>query len=174
MRGCPANLRGSLIMAVELVFNFIVGLGIAFYLFTATQLPATDNPIDILGAGGFPIIVGILGLIVLAMITIRVVKEKHHIHIPMFDLKLPEGRMLVLNVIILAAYVALLDVLGFAVSTALYLFIAAASIGYRKWGLLAVFALVTSAVLVVVFGTVFYVPLPRGIEFLRELSYLVY
>lgn len=161
-------------MAIELIFNIIVGLCIVFYLFKATQLPPTDNPIDILGAGGFPIVIGILGLIVLTLITIKVVKEKHHIHIPMFDMRLPEGRMLVLNVIILAAYVALLDILGFAISTALYLFVAAASIGYRKWGLLTVFAVVTSAVLVVVFGTVFYVPLPRGIEFLRELSYLVY
>ena len=161
-------------MAIELIFNIIVGLCIAFYLFTATQLPPTDNPIDLLGAGGFPIIIGILGLIVLAMITIKVVKEKHHIHISMFDMRLPEGRMLVLNVIILAAYVALLDILGFTVSTALYLFIAAASIGYRKWGLLAIFSIVTSAILVGVFGTVFYVPLPRGIEFFRELSYLIY
>ncbi len=161
-------------MAIELVFNIILGLCFAFYLFTATQLPATDNPIDILGAGGFPIIIGILGLIVLAMVTLKVVKDKHHVHIPMFDLKLPEGRMLVVNVILLAAYVALLDVLGFAVSTALYLFIAAASIGYRKWGRLVVFSLLTATVLVVVFGTVFYVPLPRGVEFLRELSYLIY
>lgn len=161
-------------MAIELIFNIIVGLCIAFYLFTATQLPPTDNPIDLLGAGGFPIIIGILGLIVLAMITIKVVKEKRHIHIPMFDLRLPEGRMLILNVILLAAYVALLDVLGFAVSTALYLFVAAASIGYNKWGRLLVFSLLTSTVLVVVFGTVFYVPLPRGVELLRELSYLIY
>ena len=171
----PRNLhRVSLIMAIEIVFNIIVGLGIAFYLFSATQLPATDKPTDILGASGFPIIIGILGLIVLFMITMKLVKDKHSVHIPMFDLKLPEGRMLVLNVFILAAYIALLDVLGFAVSTALYLFIAAASIGYRKWGGLTLFSLVTSALLVVVFGTVFYVPLPRGIEFFRELSYLIY
>ena len=161
-------------MAIEIVFNLIVGIGIAFYLFKAMQLPPTDNPTDVLGAGGFPIIIGILGLIALILITLKVIKERHPVHIPMFDLKLPEGRMLVVNVIILATYVALLDVLGFAVSTALYLFIAAGSIGYRKWGLLTVFSLVTSTVLVVVFGTVFYVPLPRGIEFLRELSYLVY
>lgn len=161
-------------MAIELVFNIILGLCFAFYLFKATQLPATDNPIDILGAGGFPIIIGVLGLVVLALVTIKVVKNKRHVHIPMFDLRLPEGRMLVINVILLAAYVALLDVLGFAVSTALYLFIAAASIGYRKWGRLVVFSLLTATVLVVVFGTVFYVPLPRGVEFFRELSYLIY
>ncbi len=161
-------------MAIEIVFNIIVGIGIAFYLFQAARLPATDNPTDVLGAGGFPIIIGVLGLIVLFIITMKVIKDKHPVHIPMFDLKLPEGRMLVINVIILAAYVVLLDILGFAVSTAFYLFIAAASIGYRKWGLLAIFSIVTSAILVGVFGTVFYVPLPRGIEFFRELSYLIY
>jgi hypothetical protein len=165
---------GSFIMAIEVVFNIIVGLGIVFYLYEATQLPATDNPSDVFGAGGFPEIVGVLGLIVLVLITVKVIREKQAVHIPLFDLALPEGRMLLLNVILLAAYIGLLDVLGFAVTTALYLFIAAASIGYRKWGLLTVFSLVTSAVLVGVFGTVFFVPLPRGIEFFRELSYLIY
>jgi putative tricarboxylic transport membrane protein len=82
--------------------------------------------------------------------------------------------MLVTNVILLAAYIALLNVLGFALSTALYLFVAAASIGYRKWGLLTLFSIVASAMLVGIFGTVFYVPLPRGIEFFRELSYFIY
>ena len=64
--------------------------------------------------------------------------------------------------------------LGFAVSTMLYLFIAPASFGYSKWSMLTVFSIAGAVVLVGVFGTVFYVPLPRGIGLFRELSYLVY
>jgi putative tricarboxylic transport membrane protein len=161
-------------MAIEIVFNIIIGLGIVFYLYNATQLPTTDNPADVFGAGGFPEIIGSLALAVLVLITIKVIKEKRPIDIPMFRLGRPEGRMLVTNVILLAAYIALLNVLGFALSTALYLFVAAASIGYRKWGLLTLFSIVASAMLVGIFGTVFYVPLPRGIEFFRELSYFIY
>lgn len=59
-------------MAAELAFNVFLGLIMALFLFKALQLPATDNPSDILGAGGYPVILGILGLIVLAAITIRV------------------------------------------------------------------------------------------------------
>ena len=161
-------------MAIEIVFNILVGLGIVFYLTQALQLPATDNPADVLGAGGFPIIIGILGLIVLAMITIRVVKEKHKIHIPMLELHTIDGRMLIINVMLLAAYVGLLDVVGFILSTLVYLVICPLSIGYRKPALLCAFSAITTAVLVGVFGILFYVPLPRGIEFFRELSYMIY
>ena len=82
--------------------------------------------------------------------------------------------MLLTNVFLLGGYVGVLDFLGFAVSTALYLFAAAASIGYRKWLLLTVFSTATAAVMTGVFGALFFVPLPRGVEFFRELSYLVY
>lgn len=161
-------------MAIEIIFNIIVGLGIVLYLYLATQLPVTDNSADVFGAGGFPEIVGILGLIVLGFITIKTIKEKKAVHIPLFNLALPEGRMLLVNVFLLAGYIVLLNILGFAVSTLLYLFIAPASIGYRKWGLLTAFSIVSAAVLVSIFGTVFYVPLPRGIGVFRELSYLIY
>jgi putative tricarboxylic transport membrane protein len=161
-------------MAIEIVFNIIVGLGIVFYLYQAMQLPATENSTDVFGAGGFPEIVGILSLIVLAFITIKVIKEKNPVTIPLFDLKLPEGRMLLANILLLAAYIVLLDILGFAISTALYLFIAPASIGYQKWELLTTFSILGSALLVGIFGALFLVPLPRGIGFFRELSFLIY
>ena len=161
-------------MTIEIVFNILVGLGIVFYLANALQFPTTDNPADVLGAGGFPIIVGILGLIVLAMVTIRVVKEKHKIHIPMLELHTVDGRMLVTNVILLAAYVGLLDIVGFILSTLVYLVACPLSIGYRKPGLLCIFSVLTTTVLVGVFGVLFYVPLPRGMEIFRELSYMIY
>ena len=82
--------------------------------------------------------------------------------------------LLVVIISVLGGYVGVLDFLGFAVSTALYLFAAAASIGYRKWLLLTVFSTATAAVMTGVFGALFFVPLPRGVGFLRELSYLVY
>jgi len=161
-------------MTIEIVFNIFLALGIVFYLFHALQLPSTDNPADVLGANGFPIIIGILALIVLAMISIKAAKDKHKIHIPMFEWHTVDGRMLIINVFLLAAYVGLLDVLGYAVSTLLYLIACPMSIGYRKWGRLTVFSVATTTVLVASFGILFYVPLPRGVEFFRELSYLIY
>lgn len=161
-------------MTIEIIFNVLIGLGVLFYLAQAVQLPATDNPADVLGAGGFPIIIGIVALIGLAMVTIRVVKEKHTVDIPMLNLRSVDGRMVFINVLVLAAYVGLLDVIGFILATLLYLVAAPLSMGYRKPLVLAVFSSVTTAVMVAVFGMVFYVPLPRGVELFRDLSYLIY
>jgi magnesium-transporting ATPase (P-type) len=161
-------------MGIEIVFNILVGLGIVFYLANALRLPTTDKPADVLGAGGFPIILGILGLIVLAMITMRVLKEKSEIHIPMLELHSVDGRMLAINVILLAAYIGLIDVIGFILSTLIYLVACPLSIGYRKAGVLTIFSVVATTILVVVFGVFFFVPLPRGINFFREFSYMIY
>ena len=108
------------------------------------------------------------------MITIHTVKEKRKVEIPMLNLSSIDGRMVFLNVLILAAFVGLLDVIGFVLATFAYLVIAPLSMKYRKPMLLTVFACVTTAVMVVVFGMVFYVPLPRGVGLFRELSYLIY
>jgi len=161
-------------MAIEIVFNILIGLGVLFYLAQAVQLPTTDNPADVLGAGGFPIVIGVIALIGLAMITIHTIKEKRKVDIPMLNLRSIDGRMVFINVLVLAAYVGLLDVIGFVLATLIYLVVAPLSMGYRKPVLIAVFASVTTAVMTVVFGIVFYVPLPRGVEFFRDLSYLIY
>ena len=161
-------------MAIEIVFNILIGLGVLFYLVQAIQLPTTDNPADVLGAGGFPIVIGIIALIGLAMITIHTIKEKRKVDIPMLNLRSVDGRMVFINVLVLAAYVGLLDVIGFVLATLIYLVAAPLSMGYRKPAVLAVFSIATTAVMTVVFGMVFYVPLPRGVELFRDLSYLIY
>lgn len=161
-------------MAIEVVFNILIGLGVLFYLAQAIQLPTTDNPADVLGAGGFPIIIGIIALIGLAMITIHTIKEKRKVDIPMLNLRSIDGRMVFINVLLLGAYVGLLDVIGFVLATLIYLVVAPLSMGYRKPVVLAIFSSVTTVVMTVVFGMVFYVPLPRGVELFRDLSYLIY
>jgi hypothetical protein len=161
-------------MTIEIIFNILIGLGVLFYLTHAIQLPATDNPADVLGAGGFPIIIGVVALIGLAMITIHTVKEKRKGDIPMLNLRSIDGRMVFINVLLLAAYVGLLDVIGFVLATFAYVLVAPLSMGYRKPLVLAVFASVTTAAMVVIFGIVFYVPLPRGVDLFRDLSYMLY
>ena len=161
-------------MAAELIFNCLMGLGMLFFLVQAFSLPQSDNPSDILGASGFPVILGILGLIVLAAITVRVFRAKARITIPMLDLGSLDGRSLALNVVLLFGYTMALNVIGFVLSTLLYLLTAGWSIGYRKPLRLTIYAVVVTAALTVVFGMLFVVPLPRGVGQLRELSYLIY
>ena len=101
-------------------------------------------------------------------------KEKKKVDIPMLNLLSIDGRMVFINVLVLAAYVGLLDVIGFVLATFAYLIAAPLSMKYSKPVLLAIFASVTTAVMAIVFGIVFYVPLPRGVGLFRELSYLIY
>jgi hypothetical protein len=72
------------------------------------------------------------------------------------------------------AYVAVVDVIGFVLSTLLYLLAAGWTIGYQKPLRLAVYSVAVTVTLTAVFGLLFVVPLPRGVGLLRELSYLVY
>ena len=161
-------------MTIELVFNALIALVVLFYLAQAIQLPTTDNPADVLGAGGFPIIIGIIALIGLVVITIHTIKEKRKVDIPMLNLRSIDGGMVFINVLLLAGYVGLLDIIGFVLATFAYLVLAPLSMGYRKPVVITVFASLTTAIMVVVFGIVFYVPLPRGVDFFRDLSYLIY
>lgn len=161
-------------MAAEIIFNIILGLLIVLYLFFAVQLPTLNDTADVLGANGFPQYIGVLALLVLAIISFTVIRKKQAVEIPLFNPTLPEGRLLLANIFLLAGYIGLLNILGFAVSTLLYLFIAPTTFGYSKWRLLTVFSVVGAILLVSLFGTVFYIPLPRGIGLFRELSYLVY
>jgi hypothetical protein len=161
-------------MAAELVFNCLLGLAMLFFLVQALLLPTSDNPADLLGAGGFPVILAVIGLIVLAAITLRVVRARTEIKIPLFEPGTLDGRSLALNVVLLLAYVFVLDIIGFVLSTLLYLPAAGWLIGYRKPLPLAIYTIAITVTLTAVFGMLFVVPLPRGIGQLRELSYLIY
>lgn len=159
---------------MELIFNGIVCLLILAYMFLALQFGESTIQGDVFGAGGFPLVIAVIGLVVLALITINVMKSKTKVHVPMFDLKSASGKMVAFNVLALTAYVFMMDVIGFALSTFLYLIAGASSMGYSKPRALAIYTVVVSVVLVVVFGKVFFIPLPRGMGIFRELSYFIY
>jgi len=75
---------------------------------------------------------------------------------------------------VLAVYMAALNFIGFILSTLAFTYVNPIVMGYKKYRALAIYSLILTVVAVVVFGKFFYVPLPRGIGFLRELSYYLY
>jgi putative tricarboxylic transport membrane protein len=159
---------------MEMIFNIAMGLFILFYLVLSLLLSKESIAGDNLGAGGFPIILGVIGLVILAFITAKVLKDKSKITIPLLNLKSVDGKLLALNIVILSTYLLLLDILGFAFSTLLFLFGSTWAMGYKKVVVVCVFSIVLTAILTVCFGKFFFVPLPRGIGIFRELSYLIY
>ena len=81
---------------------------------------------------------------------------------------------MVYTLVALIVYIALLNILGFILSTFIFAVIGVMVMGYRKKRNILAFALITTTALFLLFGKAFFVPLPRGIGFLRELSYLLY
>jgi putative tricarboxylic transport membrane protein len=159
---------------MEMIFNIVMGLFILFYLVLAFLLKKESLTGDALGAGGFPIILSVIGLALLVFVTAKVVKDKTRIPIPLLSLKSVEGKVLALNIVIFSAYLLLMDIIGFALSTLLFLFGSARGLGYKKTAVLSLFSLLLTVILVATFGKLFFVPLPRGIGIFRELSYFIY
>lgn len=159
---------------MEMIFNFAVGIFIAFYMVLSFGLDKHTVKGDVFGAGGFPIALAVLGLVVLGFIVWDGLKNKRKVDIPMFDLKSASGKMLIVSVMILAAYLLLMDVIGFFLATLLFAFGSARAMGYNRLPVLLAFSAALSVVIVVIFGDVFYVPLPRGMGIFRELSYFIY
>lgn len=159
---------------MEVVFNIFIAAIMLGYLLLAGQLSATTVTGDILGADGFPKVIAIIGLILLVLITFEIIKKKPVVKIPMFDLKSKDGKAVTLNAAILATYLVLMNYIGFMISTPLFLFSSTKLMGYKKNLALILYTVTVSVILVVVFGKIFYVPLPRGIGIFREASYLIY
>ncbi len=159
---------------MEIVFNSVVALFILVYMFFAMQLGQSNTEGDIFGAGGFPLVIAVLGIIVLMIITKDVLKNKKKINIPMFNLKTVSGKAVTLNVLAVSLYIVLLNFVGFMIATPIFLVTSAKSMGYKEHRALAIYTILVSVVLIFVFGKIFYIPLPRGIGVFRELSYFIY
>jgi hypothetical protein len=159
---------------MEMIFNIVMGVFILFYLVLSFLLKKESLTGDVLGAGGFPMILAVIALALLVLITAKIAKDKAKITIPLLNLKSVEGRVLALNIVILSAYLLLMDIIGFALSTLLFLFGSVRGLGYKKTIVLSLFSLLLTVILVVTFGKFFFVPLPRGIGIFRELSYFIY
>lgn len=159
---------------MEIIFNIGLAIFMIAYLFLASQFDVTTVTGDVVGASGYPKSLAILGLLLLLFISINVMKNKNKIRIPMLDLKSKDGKAVLLNVLMLTGYLVLMNTIGFLISTPLYLFGSARFMGYKKYVPLLIYTVILSTVLVVIFGKVFYVPLPRGIGIFREISYSFY
>ena len=67
------------------------------------------------------------------------------------------------NLLLIIVFIACLMVLGFIVSTFIYLFLVPYLMDYKKWKVNLIFSIVTTVVLYYSFGTFFNVRLPAGL-----------
>jgi len=159
---------------MEIFFTLGIMAFLAFAAVFALGLPKDTLSGDAFGAGGFPLVTIALGLLLCGILAVKQLGARKDKGEKLLDLRSPAGRAIAFNALLLAVYLAAMNVLGFILATLAYAAAAAWVTGYRKYGKLALFAVVTTAGLFLLFGKAFFVPLPRGTGILKELSYLLY
>lgn len=131
---------------------------------------------DILGPQGFPRIVIALCFILIAyqifVLVKKMIKERN-------EVKEASGNKtgfirLAVCVLLLVLYIFGMSTFGYALTTALFVFAFGKAIGYKHNIKLLIYTAVITVVLVLLFGSVFSITLPRGKWFLRELSFYWY
>lgn len=158
---------------MELLFCLVLAAALVYLLTVALGFAPQTVAGDVLKAGGFPVIIIVIALVVLFFIMLGYVRKCKKDGKPIFS---GEGihRNVLANVGIVTGYIVLMNVAGFALSTLAFTFLNARVMGYKNYKALTIFSAIVTVALVLIFGKLFYIPLPRGLGFLRELSYYVY
>ncbi|HCM29007.1 MAG: hypothetical protein A2Z99_01990 [Treponema sp. GWB1_62_6] len=159
---------------MEMVFTVGIMGFLAVMTFFALGIGKETIAGDVFAAGGFPLLVIAIGFLLCAILIVKQALAKKEAGEKLLDIRSPAGRAIAFSALVLAVYLFALNILGFILSTFLYTLAAAWVTGYRKYGKLAFFAVLTTVALFALFGKAFFVPLPRGVGILKEFSYLLY
>ncbi len=156
---------------MELLFNIGLVALLGFLFFNTLSFDSTGISTDKIGPAGFPQMVIIIALLLVAYNTYILLKNKSDKK----DVIDKKGfRVMVINIALVTAYIFTLNILGFFVGTLLFSLAAIYSMGYREHLKGILFTLILTVGITLIFGKFFYVALPRGIGILREISYFIY
>ena len=161
-------------LCIEVILVMLFGMS---YNFNVGQITKGD----VLGASGFPrTIIVIVFLLMAYQIFILLKKILQTRNVDDAEKKNPDKiskyqyLKLVLCVLYLVVYIFGMSIIGYAISTLFFIFAFGKTVGYRKNIKLLVFTVVITVILVLLFGTLFKIALPRGKLFFKELSYYWY
>ncbi len=159
---------------MELVFNLIIGIFLLVLLALSTNFGGMKISTDKIGPGGFPQMVIVISLILLAMISYNSYKERGKRKKGLFDIHDKGLKIMLLNIGLFGVYIFTLNYLGFIIGTLLFGIASLWNMGYKGKAKGILFVLILTLSITLIFGRVFYIALPRGLGILRELSYLIY
>ena len=160
----------------EIVFHIVI-LAVLGFLYNDTLSIDTTRVTDVLGAAGFPKAIIVLAFLLTAFSlygAFRKFMEKSqkasakHSHIEELNIQFI-GVLVAIVVFIFATDVAGFVLSSFALAIAIMLLL-----GQKKLSKVALIALGVSCIFTLVFGKILHVPLPRGMGFVQELSFLIY
>lgn len=156
-------------MGFEILFNAALLLLLVIFFIRSLQFGGVTISTDFMGASGFPQIVIVISIMLALWQTYIIFKEKKIQSETSIDRK-----RVLLTILLFAAYMLALNPAGYIVSTVIAVFVLGKVAGYKGSVKMAFFSVILSAAIVLLFGRIFYVPLPRGVGILRELSYYIY
>lgn len=159
-------------ICLEVLLAILFGLSYGFNVGQPTRG-------DVLGAQGFPRIIIVIAFLLIAyqivVLVRKMIKEKaSNGGAESADNNRAGYLKLFICIALLVAYVFGMSIFGYALTTMLFVFAFARTIGYKKYLKLLIFTVVITVILVLVFGTLFSIALPRGKWFFKEISYYWY
>ncbi|UFJ40302.1 tripartite tricarboxylate transporter TctB family protein [Brevibacillus humidisoli] len=158
----------------EILFHVLLLICLGAF-FKESLVIDTTRVSDPIGPAGFPqaiLIIAIVLTLVSLFQTIRKRKAKAEVSGGGKPHELSKefiGLLLTISI-----YVLIVDTLGFILATILLLFALLFLLGEKKPGKVVILSIVGSFGFSLLFGNLLSVPLPRGIEILKQLSYYIY
>ncbi|MDT4762646.1 tripartite tricarboxylate transporter TctB family protein [Sphaerochaeta sp. PS] len=165
---------------MELVFDLFLVALFSGFLFMSQSITEKSISNDYFGSRGFPEMVAIVAIVLLVGIIAKTLVARNKAgYVKPQKVQMEEGyRKIYIRVLslimLLFVYIVLLKSLGFVLETVLFIFLALTILGYKKYPISVLFSVAFTAILVIVFGRVFFIAIPRGTGFLREISYFLF
>ncbi|MCM3761825.1 tripartite tricarboxylate transporter TctB family protein [Halalkalibacter oceani] len=171
----------------------IIGIAFsAFFLYQSTILPIPQRNI-IIGPEFWPIILTVAMLIVSVSLLIKtllsakkepaaessveetaLLNEEVAKEVEIDEPEIAYPNRMWMIILAVALYIALVGLVGFIITTVVFLFAASWILGLKKWISLTLTSVLSTAGLVLIFTFFLTLPLPRGVGIFRELSFLFY
>jgi putative tricarboxylic transport membrane protein len=160
----------------EIVFHIALLAVLGFFYNDVLSIDTT-RVTDVVGAAGFPKAIIVLAFILTAfsMYTAFRSYSKQHALGQTKKLHIEEFNIQFLGVIAsIVGFIFASDVIGYLLASIILVAILMALLGQRKPVKIVTISLGTAFIFTMVFGKLLHVPLPRGMGFIQELSFLIY
>lgn len=157
---------GELIISVILT---IVSIGL--YLAT-TQFKHVEGSLTTFGPNFWPRIILILLFVFSFIQTLMSIKKKKKISFAIT--KFSENKTLIFTLIIVALYIATMNILGFIISTLLFQIVFLMNLNVKKLSTITLVPVTMTVMLYLLFIKLMHTPLPRGIGIFRMFSLWFY
>jgi len=166
---------------MELIFDVFLICVFAAFFFLSGNISEVTIANDNLGSRGFPRMIAIVAIVLLAFsiaFRIRLLFKQRRSEQQSNEAKIGIAKNLYMRlfaiILLLFFYIVFLKQLGFVLETLLFIYLCLVIMGERNHLRSALFSVAFTALLVIIFGRVFFIALPRGIGFLREVSYYLF